>query len=164
MLDADYCEIQLGGPHAKRRGVALVDAADAAMVGAYSWRIHREGYAERRVYAGGKVLAVLMHRELLGLVRGDGHQVDHVNGNTLDNRRANLRVCTNAENHQNLHERPYRGATWEARRNLWQARAKLAGKTHHLGRFATREEAATVAAAFRREHMPFSADARTPAA
>jgi hypothetical protein len=160
MPDADYCEIQVGGARAKRRGVALVDAADAEAIGAYHWSMHGKGYVARTIQVGGKRLAVRMHRQLLGLTHGDGVHVDHVNGDKLDNRRVNLRVCTNAENHQNRHERPYRGATWDAEAKRWRARVRLDWRLHHLGRFATREEAAAVAAAFRREHMPFSADAR----
>ncbi len=152
--------IQVGGPHTKRRGVALVDAADAETISAYCWWMNSQGYAMRNVYVGGKGLSVLMHREILGLEPGDGVQVDHISGDKLDNRRANLRVCTNAQNQQNLHQRPHRGAHWHARRNSWQARVKLAGKQHYLGTFATQADAAAVAAAFRREHMPFSADAR----
>jgi hypothetical protein len=160
MLNADYCEIPVGGPHTKRRGVALVDGADAEAVGAYRWCMDGNGYAMRTIRVGGKKLTVLMHRFVLGLGPGDP-DVDHVFGDTLDNRRANLRVATNGENAQNLHQRgPHRGTYWHAPRNRWYAHAKLAGKRHHLGSFATRDEAAGVAAAFRRSHMPFSADAR----
>jgi hypothetical protein len=156
-----HCEVQVGGHIGNsQRFVALVDVADAEMVGAYRWHMVW-GYAVRKVYVGDKQLGVRMNRELLGLVPGDP-DVDHINGNKLDNRRGNLRVCTNAQNHQNRH-RPGRGATWDARRNRWRARVMLAGKQHNLGYFATREEAADAAAAFRREHMPFSSDARNQA-
>ncbi len=162
MLDAAYCEIQVGGPHTKRQGVALVDVADADALAAYRWSMHGKGYAVRKARVGGKTRPVLMHRELLGLTPGDGVQVDHVNGDKLDNRRANLRVCTQAQNQQNnYHDRPYRGTYWDAQSKRWRAQVRLAGKCHRLGHFATREEAAAVASAFRREHMPFSADART---
>lgn len=157
-----YCEIQVGGPHTKRRGVALVDVADAEAVGAHRWCMHRDGYAVRNTPRGvGKSLTVLMHREILGLEPGDGVQVDHVFGDKLDCRRANLRVATNAQNAQNLHQcGPYRGTYWDAKYNRWVAQAYLDWRKHFLGRFDTREEAAAVAAAFRRERMPYSADAR----
>lgn len=162
MPDAAYCEIQLGGPRANsRRGVALVDYADAEAIGACSWFMHSNGYAVRSIQVGGKRLFVFMHRFLLDLTPGDGHQVDHINGDKLDNRRENLRVCTNAQNNQNLHQRgPYRGASWHAQRNRWRAYATLDGKQRHLGYFAAREDAAAAASAFRRNHMPFSSDAR----
>jgi hypothetical protein len=161
MLDEAYIEVQIGGPRAKRQGVALVDVSDAEAISAYRWGMHGKGYARRTIRVGRKTRPVLMHRDLLGLTPGDGVQVDHVNGDKLDNRRANLRVCTQAQNQQNnYHDRPYRGTYWDAQSNCWRAQVRLAGKPHNLGRFAAREEAAAVASAFRREHMPFSADAR----
>jgi hypothetical protein len=161
MPDADYCEIQVGGHRRNSpRFAALVDAADAEAIGAYRWSMSDHGYAWRTVYVGGKKRHVRMHRQLLGLTPGDGVHVDHINGAKLDNRRGNLRVATHAENQQNRHGLSYRGASWYARGKCWHAQATLAGNYHHLGYFATREEAAAVAAAFRREHMPFSADAR----
>jgi hypothetical protein len=157
MQDKDYTQIQVGGPRAKRHGIALVDVADAGTVGAYHWSMSSDGYAKRNT----KGLTVYLHRFLLGLLPGDGHHVDHVSGDTLDNRRVNLRVATNAQNHQNLYRcGPYRGVTWHTEAKRWKAQVKLTGKNHHLGYFATRDEAAEVAAAYRREHMPFSADAR----
>jgi hypothetical protein len=160
MPDEGYITIQVGGPRAKRQGVALVDRADGEAVEAYRWCMHDNGYAVRNAQVGGKRRIVRMHREILGLGPGDPG-VDHVNGDRLDNRRGNLRIATNAQNLQNRHQcGPYRGASWDAERNRWQARVQLDGKTHHLGRHATEAEAAAVSAAWRREHMPFSSDAR----
>jgi hypothetical protein len=154
-----YVEVQVGGHYANSpRYVALVDHADAEAISAHRWSMSK-GYADRTTWTGGKRLHMLMHRALLGLGPGDP-DVDHVNGDTLDNRRVNLRVANHSQNQQNLHGRPYRGTTWNAARSLWQAQVVLAGKCHYLGCFATREDAAAVAAAFRRDHMPFSADAR----
>jgi hypothetical protein len=163
MRDAGYIEVQIGGARAKRRGVALVDVDDAEQVGAYSWFMDGKGYAMRCTPRGeGKRLFVYLHREILGLVPGDGIQADHINGDKLDNRRVNLRVCTAAENQQNLYRcGPHRGATWGGKH--WQARVMLDGKRHFLGCYATQAEAAAVAAAFRRSHMPFSSDARSSA-
>jgi hypothetical protein len=159
-----YSTIQVGGHRGNsKRGVALVDHIDAEMVSAYHWSMNSDGYAKRVVYVGDKQLTVLMHRFLLGLGPGDP-EADHINGNGLDNRRANLRVCTTAQNQQNRHDRPYRGTRRQARGNLWMAQVKLDGKHHHLGCYATREEAAAVAAAWRRQHMPYSRDARDAAA
>jgi hypothetical protein len=151
----DSVEIQVGGHIGNsQQFVALVDAADAEMVGAYLWSMSK-GYAQRNDRSGGRHLIVRMHRFLLDL-GCDDPDVDHINGDKLDNRRENLRVCTIAQNNQNRHDRPYRGAHWHVRRNRWQANVRLDRKDHYLGLFDTREEAAAVASAFRREHMPFS--------
>lgn len=159
MPDAGYSTIQVGGHHVdSKRYDALVDNADAEAISAYRWSMAK-GYAARQVRVEGKRLGVLIHREILGFGPGDP-DVDHINGNKLDNRRANLRPCTMAQNKQNLHERPYRGTHWNAERNLWIAQAGPEGTNRYLGSFATREEAAAVVTAWRRQHMPFSADAR----
>lgn len=160
MPDATHTKIQVGGPRAKKRGVALVDVVDAKAVGAYSWFMDGQGYAARVTPRGeGKRQYVLMHREILGLTPNDP-DVDHIHGNRLDNRRENLRTCTSAQNQQNRLDGPYRGVSWDARRNLWLAQAKLDRKSHFLGRFVTQEEAAAASSAFRRKHMPYSSDAR----
>ena len=75
--------------------------------------------------------------------------VDHKNGNPLDNRKENLRICTNLQNswnrtcskrkHQNCN---YLGVTWAKNHNKWQACLRSSSKTGYLGRFYTAEEAA----------------------
>lgn len=136
-------------------GVALVDACDWGRLAARRWHLSRSGYA-----MSGR--SPLMHREVLGLQPGDGKYVDHINGDRLDNRRANLRVVTNAENMQN---RPganrgatsnHRGVCWDRRTKQWRAQVTLNGRNHFLGRFDTEDAASRAAAEFRREHMPCS--------
>jgi hypothetical protein len=74
---------------------ATVDAADYEKVSKYAWFTRRQG---RNVYAycrkGAKI--VLMHRMLLRPRKG--YVVDHIDGNGLNNRRCNLRVCTHEQN------------------------------------------------------------------
>ena len=73
------------------------------------WSYSNSGYAMRGTTAGGKKSrgytakdaaekTRLMHRQILGLIHGDGKEVDHINKDRLDNRRANLRVVTRKEN------------------------------------------------------------------
>lgn len=133
------------------RAYALIDDEDAHLA-AFAWRCHGS-------YAARSPGTVLLHREVLGLVPGDGLQGDHINGDKLDCRRTNLRVGTQALNGQNiLRTSRYRGVTFEAGR--WRARATLGGRNKHLGRFNTEQEAAVAAAAFRAQHMPFANEER----
>jgi hypothetical protein len=101
-----------------------------------------------------------MHREVMGIAYDDPREVDHRNGDTLDNRRQNLRICTHADNHQNRNcvegAVPFRGVTFDRSRGKYTASATIAGKRHNLGRFDTADEAGSVAAAFRARHMAFA--------
>ena len=69
-------------------GHTLIDDADARLAD-FTWRLGRTGYAVRWRDGG----TIYLHREVLGLERGDGLEADHVNRDRLDNRRANLRAA-----------------------------------------------------------------------
>jgi hypothetical protein len=95
-----------------------------------------------------------MHREILGLKRqgGRAQQADHANGDGLDNRRCNLRICSSAQNNANKKKwtgaSSYKGVSWSASRCRWMAQLgaglHASGKqaVRFLGRFRTQEEAA----------------------
>lgn len=66
--------------------------------------------------------------------------VDHINHNTLDNRKSNLRVCTNAENSRNrIVKSPYKGVSKNGKR--YRARIEVDGNKICLGTYNTPEEA-----------------------
>lgn len=141
--------------HGKVVAVATVDDDMSEFVRSYNWRLDH-GY----VYAAdGHCGRVWLHKLVLGI---DDSQVDHINGNPLDCRRQNLRPCTQAQNNQNVSNKggcsQYRGVTWEAKKRLWRAHARLNGKRIWLGRFKDEAEAARAALEFRRAHMPFAVE------
>ena len=75
-----------------------------------------------------------------------GKCVDHINGNTLDNRRENLRICTQAENNFNLpkpktNTSGYKGVYWNKAVRKWQALIQVNKKKIRLGSFETPEQA-----------------------
>jgi hypothetical protein len=118
-------------------GVAIVDAEDLPVVRGMRWYLHRNNYAYS---ATGKKL---MHRVILP---GFG-EIDHVNGNGLDNRRNNLRSCSHSENMHNsrklcLGSSQYRGVRRLG--NSWIAEIRNEGKRTYLGSF--REEIAAARA------------------
>ncbi len=122
---------------------ALVDAADYDALSQYKWHLVAPGklYAGRK--EGGKT--IYMHRQIMQ--PPPGMLVDHINGNGLDDRRANMRICTNQQNMRNVRKRPggdsiYKGVYYDKRRRTWYARIGHNGKNHHLGTFATEIEAA----------------------
>lgn len=128
--------------------VAIVDDTDAAAVQQYKWHASKTSdghyYARGYVQQGDKWVKVYMHRFLTGVSRGA--VVDHINGDTLDNRRDNIRVCTQAENMRNQRARVARpgsrkGVSFDRARNKFQAYINVNGKRISLGRFATEDEA-----------------------
>lgn len=123
------------------------------------WIVHNiagRHYAERSK----RTQPRLMHRAILGLAKGDGALVDHIDGNTLNNRRSNLRIVTTAQNAQNQGSRggtsDHRGVSWCRTRQRWLAQVQLDGRKINLGRFRTEQEARRVVQAWRAEHMPYS--------
>ena len=142
---------------------ALVDVADYKWLARWKWQLNSRGYAIRSSRKGG---TWLMHRQILGLHRGDPRHGDHINRDRLDCRRGNLRIAERGhkDNNQNVASRTgstsrYRGVSWETKSQRWKACVRLDGRLHHLGRFKDEREACAAAATFRREHMPFSTDA-----
>lgn len=89
----------------KRGDVILVDDEDYAELASRSWFVDGNGYAKRTQRVGprreGRQITIPMHRHIVGLDGNDRRQVDHINGNPLDNRRANLRICSKDENSRN---------------------------------------------------------------
>lgn len=123
--------------------VALVDDSDYEWLMQWKWRAQRSHltwYAVRTErLSTGKRVAVCMHRELLGLKRGDGLQGDHKNHNGLDNRRVNLRIVTNQDNRFNLSRA--RGYCWCNEQERFRAYIYAHGKQYHLGYYPTAQEA-----------------------
>lgn len=139
---------------------SIIEAADER-VAAVRWRLNPNGYVARR---GSRNTSIYLHREILGLRKGDGLEGDHINGNRLDNRRRNLRVATKAQNQQNVPSyqgtSQYRGVHWDTRAGAWRATATLRGRMYDLGAFDSELVAAETASDFRREHMPFTNEKR----
>lgn len=71
-------------------------------------------------------------------------QVDHINGNKLDNRKENLRLCTNASNNRNKKalKGKYKGVYWSKSNKCWIAQITKNYKNMYLGSFKTAKEAA----------------------
>lgn len=134
-------EIQISGY------TVLVDDEDLERVRALSWHVgnkgaHGDPYFEHCTW---KQPIIRLNRFIIGCTYKDGMIVDHINGNTLDNRKQNLRVCTNAENCRNGRTRKnntgYKGVVYEKRVNLYRARITKDYKTYSIGYFHTAEEA-----------------------
>lgn len=155
------------------RAFALVDDEDFDKLGHLRWYLSN-GYVRRNLPRdAGPRRGETLHRELMGLTPGDGLEVDHKNGDKLDNRRQNLRVTDDAGNAANLHgprasrfgrrTSRFRGVCLHRPSGKWRATVRVNGRQYSLGHHDDEEAAAEVVAAFRREHMPTSEmDRSTP--
>lgn len=79
--------------------VAIVDDEDHSYLNQWSWNNY-QGYARRTDYSTGRAITIRMHREIMNCFDGK-YIVDHINHNTLDNRKGNLRVCNKSQNLMN---------------------------------------------------------------
>lgn len=88
---------------------------------------------------------VYLHRLLMNAPAGV--EVDHINGNGLDNRRENLRLCSHADNQrakkpQRGGTSPYRGVYWYKRHQKWATKIQRLDDVYFLGYFSEEEDAA----------------------
>ncbi|SRR6266446_8725341 len=120
---------------------AIVDCADFKFLSQWNWTAsrHRNRFYAVRCENG---VRFYMHRVLLAI---ESKETDHKNGNSLDNRRENLRSCTRSRNACNMplssvSTTGYRGVTRSGSR--WQAQCTEGGKYFFLGRFADKQDAA----------------------
>jgi hypothetical protein len=116
--------------------VVLLDVEDAHLLAGRSWFLKGAGYVAGQ--GGRQTRQVLLHRLIMD--PPSTLQVDHRNGDKLDNRRSNLRICTNAQNIQNMHARrgttsQFKGVSWFKRAGLWQVQIRAHPRQLHLGYF-----------------------------
>ncbi len=136
-----------------RGTVAIVDDEDYQMLRLIRWHVMRSGksaYARTATWGESVLGHSLMHRVIMG--NPVGKDVDHINGNGLDNRKANLRICTTSENLHNADKQrtwrgkgtssAFKGVYWHSRAKKWAASLACDGKNVHLGLFESEKAAA----------------------
>jgi len=117
-----------------------IDAEDYPLVSKYHWVSDINGYARTRL-SNGKI--VLLHRLITDAKLGQ--QVDHINLNVIDNRKENLRICSNSLNSSN--RKPYnklgvKGVEYHRKENKYSAYFRIDNKQYHSPCYKTIEEAA----------------------
>lgn len=129
--------------------VALVDDQDFEFLNQWKWHLKKDGdrkYAVRNLpLLNGKQKRLSMHRLIMCMP--DDVVIDHINGNGLDNRKCNLRICTNHDNLKNRrvssnNTSGFKGVSWHKRDKIWQSRIKVNQKYIHLGCFKDPKEGA----------------------
>lgn len=120
---------------------AMVDDADFPRVAVYKWSASKPKY---RFYAVRRVKSkiIFMHRFLLSAP--ENLEVDHKDGNGLNNQRYNIRLATKAQNTMGFRRRKgrYRGVFWQKSARKWRAQICYNRKRIHLGYYPTEVAAA----------------------
>lgn len=134
---------------------ALVDEEDYERVSKLNWvycpRRKTTGHAYRIQFqwlgVGKKPIQkhIRMHRFILGAP--SNMQVDHKDGNPLNNQKSNLRLCTHLQNSRNTSLRwsntsGFKGISWSQKRQKWLVRIGVGGETKYLGRYSNIHDAA----------------------
>jgi HNH endonuclease len=129
-----------------RDRVTQVDDQDFERVSQFAW--YASAGRRGKFYVTGRPAGklVFLHRWLLG-VESSKIEVDHRDGNSLNNQRGNLRVATRSQNNQNRRGNKtgssrFKGVSWHRPRQRWQSYIKRDGKTRCLGYFTNEEDAA----------------------
>lgn len=131
---------------------ALVDDEDYERLNQHKWsasKHYNTYYAGRNTGKRPNRGHIYMHRQILGLTKGDGKITDHFNDNGLNNQKANLRIVTNSENAYRAKTRKainktskYKGVCWHKVPQKWVASIKYNGHLIYLGIFNTEIKAA----------------------
>ena len=134
---------------------AIVDEADYQKYRLDAWHFlpdkYAIGYACGTFRCNGIVKTGMMHRLIMGLpAKRNGLDVDHINGNGLDNRRCNLRICARGQNRAHCHKpvsgktSQYKGVCWHKRSKRWYAQigTGVSGHPVNIGTFQSEEDAA----------------------
>jgi hypothetical protein len=126
---------------------ALVDDDDFVTLSQYKWHAHKNPiafYATRwSSQKTGKRKLIRMHNVIMKVP--DGYEVDHIDGNTLNNCRENLRITTHRQNCFNRKKTnktsKYMGVSWNKNSQNWQANIYENGSIRYLGHFSNEQEA-----------------------
>lgn len=151
----------VNGGHGLVAGYAVISEEDVTKVGGLRWNLTPQGYARsaRRQDKRG----VLMHRFVTGAY--PNVEVDHINGNRLDNRRENLRFVNDAQQGQNRKVRcnssvGVRGVSYDSKKRLYRALVTVKGVKFSGGRHKRREDADQAAVKLRTELMTHTNEER----
>jgi hypothetical protein len=141
---------------------ALVDDDDYKRFGHLKWHAwwnsHTKSYHAKRTGPRPDKKTIYLAREIMG-VDDPKVKVDHENHKTLDDRKSNLRACSNSQNIANRNGPPsnnksgLRGVWWDKTRRLWRAGIQVNMKTIDLGRFEEKTSAASAYRLANRQHF-----------
>ncbi len=142
ILHDEYAEVKLYDNDLKEKARAIIDLDDVERCKEYKWTLRNDDYvASKKNYNH-----IKLHRFIARTPKG--LHTDHINKNRLDNRKSNLKICTQQENNKNkgmykTNKSGYRGVDIRVfkDRTVYDAGMRFEGVSYYLGRFNTLEEA-----------------------
>lgn len=134
----DYAKVLLYDKNCNVIESFLIDIEDIDSVKNVKWSLKNDNYYVRNGNVG------YIHRYIMNCP--DNMVVDHINGNKLDNRKSNLRICTVKQNNYNhkiykTSKTGYPGVGWHTKSGKWRARIQVDGKEIYLGIYENIEDA-----------------------
>jgi len=141
IFEEDICRIKLYDKDCNEKEEAMIDIEDYEKVKGHKWSSLTTGYVKSTM------LGKMLHHVILDFEFKDhNEQVDHINGNKLDNRKINLRICNHSQNKCNQGKLPnntcgIKGIYKVRNSNRWRAVIRKNYKRYHLGYYGCREEA-----------------------
>lgn len=138
LIKDDHCLLVCYTKNELISGISMIDLSDVEKCKLYKWHFNA-GYIKR-----GDRLP--LHNFLLNIKPSRETPIDHKNGNKLDNRKQNLRVCTPKDNRCNTSKRygssKFKGVSYYKIINKWRASIKVNGNDVYLGIFEKEMDAA----------------------
>ena len=125
----------------------LYDDEDHELVSKYHWCITQAGYVSgyipKSVLRTPKNYKILMHRMIMDVLQDRRWEIDHINHNTIDNRKLNLRKCTHAQNISNqiVKRGELRCICFDKARNKWMVQIMQHKKHVYRKRFTSLQDA-----------------------
>lgn len=145
--------------------ITVIDIDELEKVSLYdvTWTAHYN-QCTKTWYVQSKYQGRILHLHRIISDTPEGLFTDHISGDTLDNRKSNLRNASRHENRQNLFNKKkpkdkIRGVNWHKRLQKWQASIGINYRQIHLGYFDNIKDAEEIVKMARAHYMPFSQDA-----
>lgn len=126
----NYYEICIYNNKCEEIARTKIDKEDLEKVKSYKWHINDQGY----ILSGDRKR---LHQLILG--KKQELEIDHINHDTLDNRKQNLRHCTSSQNSMN--KKNVKGISWHKKANKWTAQIVSNYKHIYLGLFENKRDA-----------------------
>ena len=127
--------------------ITVVDDIDYLEFMPYTWYLNVGKYVWREIYINKISSTIWLHREILKRVGiKEFEMCDHIDGNTLNNLRSNLRPATRSQNGMNgklssNNTSGYRNIHWSVRDQIWKASIQINGQRIHIGSYKRKEQA-----------------------